>query len=473
MIDSQDQEALRFVFGETSRGATAEARARTSPRYFVRSQVQLALATPSAKGRILSASEGLRVFGFAALFAAVRDGSFPFLRDHNEPAKTFRTQRTQLNLSIEQLAKAAGVTPQAAQSAETAGIKSSIRDLESLAQTLALDERVLGYLPDASADKALGVRLRELADANDHTHFTANSVLQLSEAAWVIARQMSLRDDLGYGDFSIGAEFDIQPDPNYSRPVYEQGFRLAHRTRQLLGLGETAPIESLRSLFEEKLQIPLIQQVLDERFAGATLANGPHRGIVVNESGRNHNVWVRRMTMAHELCHLLWDPDQRLNRLVVDEYDAIDGTDTSPTDPVEIRANAFAVSFLAPPKAVRELQSVYSNNRIRLVSELMNRFGISATAANRHFSNVTKSEFVNLPNSSLPTPSADWIGRENMSVDYFPIGSTPISRRGRFAFLVAKATEARLISKDTAAMYLKASIDQISDNNSTIINLLA
>jgi hypothetical protein len=45
---------------------------------------------------------------------------------------------------------------------------------------------------------------------------------------------------------------------------------------------------------------------------------------------------------------------------------------------------------------------------------------------------------------------------ENLTVDYFPIADTPISRRDMFAWYVAKLHANRLISLDTAASYLRA-----------------
>jgi hypothetical protein len=40
----------------------------------------------------------------------------------------------------------------------------------------------------------------------------------------------------------------------------------------MLGVAEVEPIEALKSLIEENLHIPVVQQQLAERFAGATLA---------------------------------------------------------------------------------------------------------------------------------------------------------------------------------------------------------
>jgi Zn-dependent peptidase ImmA (M78 family) len=459
LAEQFDEKALELVFGAGEAGLSVINRARVSTQMFVRSQVQLAPAKQNASGRLLTASEALDIFGFSALVQCVREGSFPILSSADEPSKTIRSRREAMNLDKTRLAKIAGITANKLESIETPGHISPIRELERLAQALALDERVLGYQPEARGDKALGVRLREMSDAADVNHFSASAVLGLAEAAWVIERQISLSKLLNK-DVSVASKFGFSPDNNYAYPTWKQGYRLAELTRQKLGIAPEAPIESLRSLVEDTLQIPLVQQQLDARFAGATISNESHRGIVVNEKGRNESVWIRRMTLCHELGHLLWDPDQRLNRLVVDEYDAINLNYSSVRDLVELRANAFAIAFLAPPSAVKALART-SSNPSSIVTALMVDYGISGTAAKWHASNVAGVDSLAVRVRNLPAPSDEWIARENMTIDYFPISATPISRRGKFASLVFEALQNNAISEDTCAMYLKCSAQDV------------
>ncbi len=344
---SLNESNLDLVFGAGSSGETPAERAASSSACFVRSQVQVAPASAYATGRRLSAAEALANFGWDALLTATMEGSFAFVTDPREPAATLKARREALRLTQAQVARAAGIEPKAVSNAETPGRRSPVRTLEAIAQALALDERVLGYLPSARGDRLLGVRLRELTTKRDERSFSPNTVAGLSEAAWVIARQQFMSGVLGEAEHPlVGGKH--QRDPNYAYPSWEKGFHLAQKTRALLGLGN-GPIPSVRQLMEDILGIPLVQLSLEGRFAGATLANDAARGVVINEKGANANVRVRRMTLCHELGHLLWDPDQRLDRLAVDDYDGIerDYRDTKP-DPVEIRANAFAVAFLAP-----------------------------------------------------------------------------------------------------------------------------
>ena len=138
------------------------------------------------------------------------------------------------------------------------------------------------------------------------------------------------------------------------------GYDLAEQAREHLGLGDE-PVPSMRSLVEDNLGIPVIQARLRNEIAGATVAvtdeDGHEcRGIVLNTVGQNQNVWVRRATLAHEVGHLLYDPEDRLEGIRVDTYETNDvNPESGSTDYVEQRANAFAIAFLAPLGAVRRV----------------------------------------------------------------------------------------------------------------------
>jgi Zn-dependent peptidase ImmA (M78 family)/transcriptional regulator with XRE-family HTH domain len=452
------KEDLDAVFGTGSSGSTPTERAANSTVRFVRSQLQLASFSAQAKGRVLAPKEALDTFGWEVLRTVGLEHSAPLLRTAQEPSSTLRRRREELGLTATAVAHSAGVSGEDIRRAETAGVPSPIRVLEKLAQALALDERRLGIEPGAGADKDLGVRLRQMS-GDDVSSFSSATVLQLTEAAWVVARQHELDAKL------VSAEATPLPkhDSRYGFPTWKIGYELAQRTRELLHIGYEEPIKSVRHVIESRFRIPLVQEQINQRFAGATIANGTARGIVVNEEGPNRNVWVRRMTMAHELGHLLWDPDERLQSIKVDKYADLEEP-ANLRDEAEIRANAFAVSFLAPPSAIHKIAQSAPDLQGAVI-EVMTRFGISATAARNHIQNVQAS-------SALPAgfrapaaiePDTHWIVAENLTLDYFPIQTTPLSRRGLFAQHVAKLCLGKAISLDTAATYLKAPVDNLEE----------
>lgn len=461
---------LDAVFGSDSKGATPAERAASSKREFVRSQSQIALDSPEATGMRLKAEWAHHLFSYPLLRDAVFDGAASVIAGRTEPAATLRQRREDLGLKIDRIARASNLREEDLIAAETAGRISSVQQLHRYAQILGLDEEYLGYLPGARADTELGVRLRQLGARNGSGKLSPSLVLKLSEAAWIIGRQHELSTLLNE---SLALPKEIVPSNDYGAEVWRRGFELAARTRAAFNIKEDAPIEKLRALVDH-IGIPLIQAELGEHFAGATVANRDARGIVVNVQGANSNVWVRRTTVAHELGHLLWDPNEKLKRLRVDTYDEILGP---VSDPVESRANAFAIGLLAPPVAVRRIVAG-PGDATDMVAAVMQTFGLALTGARRHVSNVSRAygaeiDTSHLDQSRIPRPSNHWEASESWTVDFFPVASTPISRRGRFAALVVRAAKSERVSLDSAASWLGVEVASISGKLEAIDELYA
>ena len=446
---------LEAIFGAESVGVTASERAASSNVFFVRSQFQIARDNPNAGGRRLNASEALRDHGLEALLEVAMQGRSPIPFRHDEPATTLYRRRMTLEVEVEAIAKATRLEADIIQGAETVGNRSQIRELEIIARVLGLDEVVIGRVEGAHGDRQLGFRLRKMHKEGESVRFSPTVVLGLSEASWIISRQITLSKLLGE---KFPARDLFAPSDDYRYRTFDRGRELAEHTRRLLNLSDHDPIDSLKNLAQRILGIPVVQMELPPAFAGATLANGSSRGIVVNEAGPNQNVLVRRMTVAHELGHLLWDPDDRLDRLAVDTYEAVE-KQTIGRDLVEIRANAFAVNLLAPPEGVRSIMSRVENPIMGLL-EVMNVYRISATAAHWHIKNVTNQE-VRLAGIRVPGPSDEAVADENSNLDYFRPEQVPLSRRGRFAYLTARAQALNLVSLDTAASFLRTTMSDL------------
>lgn len=462
---------LDRVFGKDSVGDTIEERAATSKRIYVRSQAQLSIFNGRATGLQMTAAWALRQFGFPILLRVADEGGVVISANLSEPARSLREQREALALSVTQVARASGLTEGQVRKAEQPGSITPIRQLRSLAQALGLSDEKISVQPGAGADRDLAYRLRIMKHQGQETSLSPSLVSGLAEAAWITSQQLELAQYLEQPDYF--SEFQ-EKDTDYSYPTWQKGYDLANRTREILGLDPIEPIASVRALIE-RLGIPLIQGQMGLAFAGATIVNGETRGIAVNTEGENQNVWVRRMTLSHELGHLLWDPQEKLKHLHVDRYEVIRSAGAPSVDVVESRANAFAISLLAPPQGVREIvangQDVSSQ-----VCELMDRYGIGPAAAKYHLSNVASQWGLTIDTSrvnqaDLPLPNTQWTVNEDWTVDFFPVSGVPISRRGKFSGLVALALMEGKISLDTAASWLKADPDEISDRASEIVKL--
>ena len=377
-----------------------------------------------------------------------------------------KRRRESLNLSHEDVARAAFLTSaDIVRSAESAPSQVPIRQLEDIALVLGLDERLLAFTRDSGGDDRLAYRLRTLSAAGQRSaqRISPRTALLFAEAASIIRIQLRLQRWLG-----IETERDsFAPSGDYgsaATPTWKLGYRLAEDARRTLGLDD-APIPSMRALVEDRLGIPVVQVELGQRIAGATVVTEDEdgreaRGVVLNSAGENENVWVRRATLAHELGHLLFDPNDRLENVRVDPYGQNEADPEShETDYVEQRANAFAVAFLAPLEAVRRM--VPAPPSIESIVDVMHTYGMSRTAARYHVCNSHYRRYDVPPLGVHETPRDELNAAENLALDFFPLERTSIQRRGRFAALVTRAAVEGCISKDTASLYLQCSVPEL------------
>jgi Zn-dependent peptidase ImmA (M78 family) len=440
---------LDAVFGEGI-GDTPEARARQSSRMFVRSLDQLTFdESPRATGRRMTAIEALEAYGWDVLREVAFEGSALLAESPEAAGRALRERREELRLDRAAVARKAGLTTDVVTALEESK-RQPIRRFERVASILGLDERMISFRSDPAGNERVAVRLRQLLD--EKTALSQVSVVALTEASWVAMTQMRLEEGLG-----ISTNPPIKPDSDYGSsgwPAYRVGYQLAARFRDEMGL-DGKPIESMRDFVEQKLGIVVIQTNLGDSIAGATVQSGKRRAIVANLAGANTNVFVRRATLAHEVCHLLYDPQQYLRDLRVDAYAELDAAPDALTDRVEQRANAFAVELLAPQALAEKLWTkAPSSDPLGMV---IDHFGISFTAARYQIWNAIERRE---PLESLSTkrykPEPSWEGREAYTLAYHPIGSLVEhpARAGRFSAVVVRAAEDGLVSWDTAAEWL-------------------
>jgi Zn-dependent peptidase ImmA (M78 family) len=149
----------------------------------------------------------------------------------------------------------------------------------------------------------------------------------------------------------------------------------AQRVRDALGLGND-PIGDLVNLVENS-GLPVCFRHLPSGVRGLNVlqqsSGGPPRRIVVITADEP---WTaQRFTLAHELCHGLYN-DQ--GQVIVDD---VDTPDTKP----ELRAEAFARHLLLPTESIRLelLKSHWRADQPQFVLYLMVSYGISRDATVR------------------------------------------------------------------------------------------
>ena len=139
-------------------------------------------------------------------------------------------------------------------------------------------------------------------------------------------------------------ELAIDPrSPIDLREPWESGYRLADLVRSKLGLREGDHVDVETLVHQLGVGVHTIT-LRDSDIRGVCVASPAYRPIVVinNSCEDASGVSGRRITLAHELCHLLFDR-YRLRSLA-----RFEGYSSESDRVVEMRANAFAVQLLAP-----------------------------------------------------------------------------------------------------------------------------
>lgn len=451
---------LDAAFGSTSRGETPEQRAVTSPRIFVRSLQQLAEDSSEAKGRRLTAREALEAYGPDVLAEIASEGTAVIGGGIRYAAKAIKQRVSDLGISNKDIANLTGLQVPTIDDILAGRSGTPVRLVERVAGAVGLDERLIGVREEPTGNEAVAVRLRAIGD--EQPRMTRPVVAAIAEAAWVASTQARLERRLAIG----GSHRDLPKSHNYggpNSPTYRQGYVLAEYARSFIGNAD-GPLLSLRGLCEETLGIPLIQANLGDQIAGVTVEVDNARAIVLN-SGGAFSVLVRRVTIAHELGHLLFDPVERLGVLRVDSLDDVERTAGQLSDPVEQRANAFAVELLAPQRAAVERYHQAQGAPVERLAEVALHFGLSSTPAKYQVYNGSNRSIavdgLHVPTRLLAQRDQEWVAREEYTVSYHPIPGLSMSRCGRFSAVVVRSAEERLISWDTAASYLKVDQDTL------------
>lgn len=195
------------------------------------------------------------------------------------------------------------------------------------------------------------------------------------------------------------------------------GYRLARRVRRWLKAA-SEPVGDMGPLLEKRFGVAVVVGALELSHAtAASVRAGNTASVLLNSRDlqRAVNPLLARVHLAHELCHVLFDPPSGDLNIVID-VDA-----DRRIQAAEQRARAFAAEFLLPldglvrllgsPRGVEDMDSARE-----LVKRARSHFGTSHAIAANHLCNLnfvhmrlrdwldaTESEFAGgLPETTLP-----------------------------------------------------------------------
>ena len=441
---------MTFIFGPGVEGLSVESAARQSSRSYVRSEGEISIYDEHRRptGHQLTAWEAYSTFGLRTLEEAAEYSGAVIKAAPNATGEALRKRREELGLTPTLVAWGSQVSPEEVETAESFPHELPIHKLLRIAFVLGLDERFIAYKENLGHDSPLPSRLRTLD--SDYPHLVGNTpdeiVVLLSEAASVICAQhrleMWLQHPMEVDKFHPVEDYPSDPD--------EAGHELAMTARDVLQL-DRPPIHALRELSEERLGIPVVETLLPEEIAGATLATTDGsgdtvRGIVLNSSPDSQHIWGRWWTLAHAIGHILYDPGDRLRDLRLEPHCTTPWGQQAqtPEDYFEQRANAFATGLLSSPEYESSFQEVSEH-------------GSTPEAA--HFVTLSVIE-----DDIEIAPAMGPVSLEGPTTEEFPFENTSELRRGRFASVVATAYDQDFISAHTGAMYLSCGVAEFKAN---------
>lgn len=167
------------------------------------------------------------------------------------------------------------------------------------------------------------------------------------------------------------------PDrPNPQR--LHTGDHRARMVREYLDLG-LSPIPSMREVVES-LGVVLVwvsEDQVDRAVEGAC-TRVPRPAILVNVIEEGRRPWRARITMAHELGHILFDLTEPARQVLVSPH-----RNALPPwlDEIERNANAFAACLLAPTDGVRHVVGPLDPTSEDAICAVGERFGVGRTVA--------------------------------------------------------------------------------------------
>lgn len=139
------------------------------------------------------------------------------------------------------------------------------------------------------------------------------------------------------------------PAPQSRMEAAWQGDVAASGERRRLGLGES-PLPDLTDLLESQ-RVRTAQSLLPEDVDGLTLVD-PEAGVFVASNSR-HGVLQRRFSHAHQCAHIVLDREHGGTVCCTGARSTL----------IEVRANAFAASFLMPDQGARQFIHAYAKGR--------------------------------------------------------------------------------------------------------------
>ena len=365
-----------------------------------------------------------------------------------QEGELLRQAREGANLDVDLLARLSEVDVTRLQDAERGVVELSVEELDQCTKIFGVEPEDL--FRGVATRSPLSLFLRSEVDPDLCAHSMIST--GIAEALGEFSRTANYFHEL---DEALGLEPSIPRPPLLGRrPEEHDGDQRARSARAHLGLGDQ-PISSMRDLIENQLGIRVVwvvEEQMDRLVDGASTM-APRPVIMVNLLEFGHSPWRARMTLAHELCHLLFDQEVRRQVLVSPHLDPQHRWRL--LEPIEKCARAFAGCFLAPTDAVRDLLGTIDPTSEDAIGLVGSRFGVGRITAINRLRDVFRLSDDQRKNMEVRTPRPY---RGDFTND---LPSEPLGFRGASLIdAIGEALKKRVIAPSRARRMLRLRPDE-------------
>lgn len=268
-------------------------------------------------------------------------------------AAILREERQLQKLTLDDLAAAAGLASETLARIEQDELPATVTDILALSEALQIDpyaclrgERVALPEPD------LYFRHLGIPDFRDEDRSRVSALLRTAYSFTAITETLGLTLTLR----------EAIPPHEVRTPPHRDAQTCANAVRRALGC-RTGAFPDLAGVFVRELATPVeLVPLASSRVAAITIKDRPRdTTLVVLNAARCDPAQVplfTRVTLAHELAHVLLDEPSRDPLSLRVDTAPLDDREPRDIDPIEKRANAFASALLLPLEGLHELLGV-------------------------------------------------------------------------------------------------------------------
>ncbi|MEO5731169.1 MAG: ImmA/IrrE family metallo-endopeptidase [Byssovorax sp.] len=296
-----------------------------------------------------------------------------------------RTVREREICSLEDLAHRSGVSLSVLMALEGGRPGITTTQLDDVAGVLSLDP--IALLNGREVPKpvpSVFLRHTPMQDFDDRDALVLDAALEQGRSL------ANLRSALGEPAFALQAGIFVQraAAADRSEAPAQDGYRLARVVRQWLG-NVAEPLGDMGRLLEEQFGIAvLVRSLASSRVTATGIRAAGCAAVVLSarDPHRARNPLLARVHLAHELCHVLFDPSPGGLHIVVEGADGKDIT-------AEQRARAFAAELLLPQDGLTRLLEASHDKGAQsaardLVTRARSMFGTPHEIAANHLCNL-------------------------------------------------------------------------------------